>query len=521
MEHTELLVVGGGPVGLSAALWAAKYGLKCVLVERHENPYHHPKARGVRTRAMELFGLLGVGEELRALAPADPEYGFVYCETLAGAEYGRTPAGGASFDQSPTSDTRIAQDQLETVLRRTVAERGGVVTRYGTAVEDIEQDDSGVSVTVVDTSTGARNVITADYVIAADGANSATRKALGIDCDGVDIGFWQSVYWHGDLAGAIDGRAAIQYLTADPEGGFVTVAPVDGHSRWVTFRMRGRDGHHPGQLTPEESRALIARAVGRDVNPEIISTATYLVSATVARQYRSGRVFLAGDAAHTFPPTGGFGLNTGVGDVHNLLWKIALTASGAASDALLDTYEAERRPIAQSNASWSADNAARFDAVWENIASGESPGDPITRQKAHLLAIQRDLGFRYGVADDYRELDLTAKVGRRAPYLRVTSYGEPTSSLHLFDGRITLLHRRDGGAWTDAARLLNERLKFPIEVVEVGAREFEVDEQAFADSYSLANESALLIRPDGHIAWRSDDQAGVELNDAVAALLVL
>jgi 2-polyprenyl-6-methoxyphenol hydroxylase-like FAD-dependent oxidoreductase len=533
LNDTALLVVGGGPVGLSAALLASQYGIPCTLIDRFETPYKHPKARGVRTRAMELFQLWGLEPEIRAEAPVNPEFGFVYCESLAGREYGRTPAGGADTTQSPTGDTRIPQDELESILRRRVARTPGVETLFGTALESIEQDATGVQALVTDARGGEQRTLTADYVIAADGAASVIRPALGIEQDGKVLGFWQSVYWHGDLGDAIEGRTAIQYLTADPAGGFVTVAPVDGTERWMTFRMRGHDQSHPGAFSDDEARGLIRTAVGRDVPAEIISTATYQVSAKVARGYRSGRIFLAGDAAHTFPPTGGFGLNTGVQDAHNLLWKLAFVLQGVASESLLDTYELERRPIAESNARWSLENAARFDVVWDHISSGTAADDPIARQKAHLPAVQRDLGFRYvtgGLAPDAVVVegdgstpDLTAQVGRRAPHLWVGNGERRVSTLALYDGKLTVLHGVHGQQWADAAVAAAKLFNVHIEVYRAPSREFDVDPAAFAELYQLAEDAAILIRPDGHVAWRSSPgdtgNANAILAGAIGGLL--
>ncbi|MFI1016394.1 FAD-dependent monooxygenase [Streptomyces sp. NPDC020965] len=528
MTHTPLLVIGGGPVGLSAALLADRYGIPCVLVERFESPLRHPKARGVRTRAMELFHLWGLEPEIRSAAPEDPRFGFVYCESLTGREYGRTAAGSADPTQSPTGDCRIPQDDLERILRREVAGSPGVDTRFGLAFEELEQDGDRVRVALSDARTGEREILTAEYVLAADGAASTVRTALGIEQDGEVIGFWQSVYWHGALGDIIKGRTAIQYLTADPAGGFVTVAPVDGQGRWMTFRLRGRDRSRPGPLTDEEAHGLIRTAVGEDVPAEIISTATYEVAAKVARTYREGRVFLAGDAAHTFPPTGGFGLNTGVQDVHNLLWKLALVHRGAAGDALLDTYDSERRPIAESNARWSTENAARFDAVWERLSSGAPATDSIARQKAHVLAVQRDLGFRYTsdstVADEpvdagAEEPDLTARVGRRAPHLWAGTGERKTSALTLFDGQVTLLHGTDGQMWADAARHAAEQFALPVEIRRAPGPDFDVDAADFDRLYRLGTDAALLIRPDGHVAWRSGSGDSERAEAAVTGAL--
>jgi putative polyketide hydroxylase len=528
LNRTTVLIVGGGPVGLSAALLAARSGLSCALVERYEGYLKHPKARGVRTRAMELFRLWELEQPIRAAAPADPELGFVYCRTLAGEEFGRTPSSGSLADVSPTGDCRIPQDELERILRERVARTPGIVTYFGTSLETLEQDADGVSATVTDTATGISATLEADFLIAADGAASTVREGLGIELAGDVLGFWQSVYWHGDITDLVKGRSAIQYLTAHPDGGFVTVATVDGRERWMTFRMRPREEGHPGALTDPDARALIRTAVGEERATEVVSTATYQVVAKVANRYRDGRVFLVGDAAHTFPPTGGFGLNTGVQDVHNLIWKLALVHSGAAGEGLLSTYEDERRPVAISNATWSRENAYRFDSVWERIVSGQPAGDPIVRQRAHLDAVQRDLGFRYdhgalSPGDDVlkrmgtaAEVDLAALAGRRAPHLWIGDREEGVSTLDVFDGRLTVLHGQAGQRWGHAATALAARTGLPLTVRSAPGPDFDVDQEAFGQLYGLGPDGALLIRPDGHIAWRGLSGHDVDVNVALA-----
>jgi putative polyketide hydroxylase len=514
MTHTPLLVVGGGPVGLSAALLASRLGVPCTLFERYAQPYNHPKARGVRDRAMELFRVWGIEEEIRAGAPADPELGFVYCESLAGPELGRTPATATPEELGPSGPCRVPQDVLERILRARVAAADGVAAHFGTELAGLKQDDEQVTATVVDTATGERQTITADWVIAADGAAGAVRGALGVAMTGDEVGYWQSAYWHGDIAHLVEKRSAVQYLTADPDGGFVTVAPVDGHERWITFRMRPRNSGRPEPLTEEQARALIRTAVGAPCAVEIVNTATYLVQAKVADRYRIGRVFLAGDAAHLFPPTGGFGLNTGVQDAHNLMWKLALVIRGLAGDALLDSYETERRPVAVSNAHWSKANADRFETVWQRIATGRAADDAIGQQRAHLTAVERDLAFRYehgALVPDPSEAPsedpFGAAVGRRAPHLWLRGREPALSTLDLFESRFTLLHTPAGVAWREAADALAARRDPPLVVRCAPGPDFDVDAAEFARRYALPDGGAMLVRPDGHVAWRS---AGAE-----------
>lgn len=520
MKRTELLVIGGGPVGLSAALLAARYGVACTLVEQFPAPYNHPKARGVRNRAMELFRSWGLEQEIRAMAPPDPAYGFIYCNSLSGEEYGRTPAGPEETALSPTGSCRVPQDDLERLLRARVSATPGIDARFGLRLEQLAQAPSQVTATVVDQDSGRADTIVADYVIAADGAASATRAALGVQMTGEMLGYWQSAYWHGDISHLVQERSAIQFLTADPSGGFVTVAPVDGKKRWLTFRMPGPDSNHPGILSEEQAKALIHTAVGVACEADVVSAATYTVEAKVANRYRVGRVFLAGDAAHVFPPTGGFGLTTGVQDVHNLVWKLSLVRAGAAGDAFLNSYETERRPIAVSNAQWSTTNAARFRKVWDRMAAGKPAGDIMARQRAHVAALERELAFRYtqgaldaGSGEPCAD-PFVAAVGRRAPHLWLSdAQGRRTSTLDLFDGRLTVLHGPDGQGWAKAAHAAGSAYGVSLHTVCLPEGDLHCDAADFDRLYGLAEADAMLIRPDGHVSFIGSASEGRDVEE--------
>ncbi|MFE2183561.1 FAD-dependent monooxygenase [Streptomyces sp. NPDC059455] len=511
MIDTQLLIVGGGPVGLSAALLASQHGIPCILVEKFPQPFAHPKARGVRDRGMELFRFFGLEKEIRAEATHSPRHGFVYCDSLSGEEFGRTPPGQEDTTLGPAGTCRIPQDSLERILRERVAAAPGVQAHFGTTVHRLTQEGNQVRALIEPTAGGEQSLITAQYVIACDGAASPIRAALDIEMEGETVGYWQSVYWHGDISDVIGERTAIQFLTAAEDGGFVTVAPVDGHTRWLTFRMRGKDSGHPGLLTENQAQGLIEAAVGRPCSVEIMNAATYSVESRVASRYRADSIFLAGDAAHVFPPTGGFGLNTGVQDVHNLIWKLDLVLKGLASKELLNTYESERRPVAQSNAQWSKENAERFDAVWEPIITKAPAGDPIDHQRAHLAALERDLAFRYtegalagGPEPDAEANPFAVAVGRRAPHLWLRSAGE-RSLIDLLDGHFTLLYGPQGHHWHEAAANISTHLHLPLHTHEVPSAACDVDPEEFDRLYGLPAGGAILVRPDGHVAWMHGD----------------
>jgi putative polyketide hydroxylase len=497
--QAHVAVVGGGPVGLSAALLLARAGVSATVLERDPEPSTHPKARGIRTRTMELFtrwGLLPLLED----AGLPPEANrFIYCDSLAGEEIARSPDPDGAEGVSPSRPLRVAQDTVHRVLLETVAGLPGVSLRAGEPVVGLTQDDDGVT---LETAAGD---VRADYAIGADGVGSTVRRLLGIELEGDHaLGYGQSIYWHGDLDRWVRDRLCIQFITGHRLGRPANIATVDGRQRWVTMLMQPGGDRRPEPPTPEQAVEVIRGAVGADVDPEIIDIATWRISAQVARTWRAGRVFLAGDAAHSFPPTGGFGMNTGVQDVHNLVWKLASVLRGEADEELLDSYEAERADVARSNASWSVANGTRMRDIGKAIATGDD--DALRRllddQRGHVDATDQDLGFGYaagalvhGTATSGSPL-LRAHVGHRFPETAMVVDGEKVSSvLGLPDGFV--LVTADPAAWTGTG----------LPVAECAP---EV----------LDRRPAALVRPDGIVAWVAEPGDDVRRVPGVLAALL-
>ncbi len=504
-EHTaeehRVVIVGAGPVGLAAALLLARSGVAVTVLERDEAPSTHPKARGIRPRTMELFMQWGIADPLYEIALPEEANRFIYCDTLAGEEIARTgevEASGPSV--SLARACRVAQDSALRSILGAVRAEPLVTVRLGSPVVAIEQDDDGVR--AVDAS-GAEH--RGDYLIGADGAASAVRRLLGIGMEGVPlIGYGQSIYWRGDLARWTADRLCIQFHTGARSGHPASVASVDGKDRWITMVMQPASESRPEPPTPEEAREIIALAVGapagEEVEPEILDITTWRISAQVAERWREGRVFLAGDAAHTFPPTGGFGMNTGIQDAHNLAWKLAAVLSGDAAPTLLDSYEAERAPVARSNAAWSAENGARFRRIQAAIAAGddEALAAQLDEQRGHVDASDQDLAFRYPSGaldgdDPNTGSPLTeARLGSRFPETWLEIDGETRSSN------------------TDPARgfcvvVADPALRAPARAVleRVGVP----GSTALAAAPVLGAASAAVIRPDGIVAWCGDGDA--------------
>lgn len=485
-SRPHVAVVGAGPVGLAAALLLHRAGVQATVLERMTGPSGHPKARGVRTRTMELFARWGLGDAIRANGLPAEANRFIYCDSLAGEEIGRSAASDPLAEKlSPVNACRVAQDAVEEVLLHAVSKLDAVAVRRGANVVALDQDDDRV---MLATESGER--VVADFVIAADGVGSTVRQLLGIELEGQPLlGYGQSVYWRGDLSPWVRDRQCIQFLTGHRLGRPASIAPVDGVDRWVTMVIRPGKQARPEPPTPEEAVEIIRGAVGADVDPQILDIATWRLSAQVATRWRVGRVFLAGDAAHSFPPTGGFGMNTGVQDVDNLVWKLRLTMDGVGGDQLLDTYEAERIDIARSNAAWSVANGDRIRHIGNAIATDDRTALErlLGEQRHHVDATDQDLGFGYAagaIAGEDHDVDplRLARRGHRFPEVPVIASGEKRSSVLTLGDRFTVV-TTDPALWT----------ALPITSPEISV----------VQTLGGLPEGSpgVLVRPDGVVAW--------------------
>ncbi|MFD8818471.1 FAD-dependent oxidoreductase, partial [Streptomyces sp. NPDC059627] len=352
-HQVPVLVVGGSLVGLSMSLFLGRLGVRHMLVERHSGTSIHPRGRGNNVRTMELFRRAGIEPDIKAAASllAD-NHGILQTPTLVGDAgewlFKEIDPGGGLAKFSPTGWCLCSQNDLEPVLRQAAESLTGEL-RYFHEMESFEQGPEGVTAYVRDRDSDRMYTVRADYLVAADGPRSPVRGRLGIGQTGpgdlfanVSITFRSKL-----LQNTVGDRRFICCYLTDPEADGALL-PVDNKERWVFHApWHPERGETLDEFTEERLTRHIRRAVGvPDLDVEITGRASWRAAERVAERYSSGRVFLAGDSAHEMSPTGAFGSNTGIQDAHNLAWKLAAVLDGWAGAGLLDSYDAERRPVA-------------------------------------------------------------------------------------------------------------------------------------------------------------------------------
>ena len=538
-ERTSVLVVGGALTGLSSAVFLGVHGVRCLLVERHPDLLIHPRLRGVSPRAVEAYRQVGLEPAIRAASFATGE-GYTWvpvrADTLAGEHTLAEEPGDDGEDAgeaSPAAFAPIDQDKLE-VLLRARAEELGVDVRFSTELVSFQQDGDGVTAVLRDRRDGAERTVRAGWLIAADGANSPVRQALGIATDGPGVLFnTVTTMIEADLTPALRGRrVSIAYLQ-QPRPFTILMAHDDAGRRWVF--ATGYDPEHGESVDgfSDERCVEMARAaaglpdVAVTLRPQIPGTDLkvlgFSVGARVARSYREGRVFLVGDAAKIVPPTGGLGGSTGILDTHNLAWKLAAVVRGQAGPALLDSYHAERHPVGV----FTMEQAlARFGARMAPGGGGQAP--PPVDYAAIAFGYQYRSAAVLGAPDDgappLPPAALRGQPGTRAPHLPVTVAGDGgrRSTIDLYGRRFVLLAGADGADWTRAAGAVSRALGVPLDAYRFGVELRDAGGVDGAAAHGIAPAGALLVRPDGFVAWRGAGAAAdpaAELDRALRAIL--
>ena len=530
-SDVPVTIVGGGPVGLSMALALARQGVRSRVLEQKETTTDHPKARGLFPRAMEIFRQWGVEGPIRARGLPPGSDSFAVLDGLE-RELGRSPPEPFR-DEGPARKSLVAQDAVEEELVAKLAAYPEAEVHWNTRALAGEVDELGVTITAEDVKTGRTSVWRSAYMVGADGGAGFCAKLAGIAYEGPpQLAVMLNTYFRADLSAFETMREVAGMIFTRHEGyagpphSFLN---TNGADRWLLLeRIGARADERASPATEAETieklRAVL-RQPGLDIR--IINQAVWRLTRRIAETFREGPVFLAGDAAHRFPPTGGLGLNSGIEDVHNLAWKLAFVLQGKASERLLDSYDVERRPIANANADMALLNMARFQKFTEAAVSGNRDKlDFWLKDMAnHTNSIGHVLGFTYKegalIPDGStpppptpRTYTPTYRPGSRFPHFWLDPQ-RTRSSLDLFDSDMVLVVGESGDAWAEAAGEVSRRWNLPILVHRLG----EVDP---ALGIAMGPRGAALVRPDGVTAWRigwpEPDPAEV-LGAAVAAIL--
>ncbi|MFF3176683.1 FAD-dependent oxidoreductase [Streptomyces sp. NPDC057900] len=534
--HVPVLIVGGSLVGLSASLFLGRLGVEHLLVEKHAATSTHPRGRGNNVRTMEVFRRAGVEERIRAAASVLAEnHGILQAGSLTGDDqewlFKEIDPGGALARFSPTGWCLCSQNDLEPVLLDRAREQGGDL-RFSTELLSFDPDGSGVGAVLKNRETGEHTTVRADYLIAADGPRSPVREQLRIGRSGAgDLFHNVSITFRSrrlaDVLG--DRRFIVCYLTNPEADG--ALLPVDNEEQWVFHAPWQPDrGETLEDFTDERCAEHIRKAVGApDIDVEITGKAPWHAAERVADRYSRGRVFLAGDSAHEMSPTGAFGSNTGIQDAHNLAWKLAAVLRGEAGPGLLDTYGAERLPVARATSERASARSG------EHSHPGYAPPPTVGGGKRGGM-LNVALGYRYvegavlGVAPDQpvvpQGMQLTGEPGSRAPHLWVRRAGERISTLDLYERSFVLLTDGADVAWRRAAARVGDQLSVRLDAFGIGTGpggDLEPEAGAdWAEAHGTSTEGAVLVRPDGFVAWRSPAgvaDAEATLRDVMVSLL--
>ncbi|NLD56268.1 MAG: hypothetical protein GX652_16590 [Burkholderiaceae bacterium] len=513
--ETQVVIVGGGPVGLALANDLGWRGLDCVLVERATGLPDFPTCESVNARTMEHFRRWGIAQAVRdAGFPPDVPRSVRFMTRILGHEIlcFHRPSN-REFQRelgelTPEAGIWCPRMMFEPVMRARLDEHACVRVLAGWEVTGFDDDDRAVTVRAVDTQSGKAVVIHADYLAACDGAASDTRKRLGIPMQGTFAeGHNVTVYFESPaLREALADKPGVMMDIVNADGR-ANLSAVDGADRWRLIQ-------HVGADEPLDPERRVRLHLGRDLPFTVIGARAWAGHRVVAERMRAGRVFLVGDAAHLLWPRGGFGMNTGIGDAVDLGWKLQATLARWGGPGLLDSYEEERRPVAQRNVDEAASNRAEDAAVpvsprlEDDSPEGQAERDAVARvirekraKEWNSLGIQ--LGYRY---DPSR---ICVPDGTKAPPDSPTDYvpgtwpGSRAPHAWLAPGRSLLDGYGDGFVLvsTGPARPGAAALVQAAQARGLPLRIEAVDDPAIARLYQRP---LVLVRPDGHVAWRGD-----------------
>lgn len=522
--ETEVLVVGAGPVGLALAGDLGWRGHRCDVLERGDGAIHQPKMDGVGVRTMEFCRRWGIVADVEA-SPYVRSYpqDNVYLTSLNGFELGREPFPSSQDEKpsrfSPQKRERCPQNMFDPILQRFAASWPTVNVNYGHKLLSFEQDDGGVRALVERLADGERLGYHAHYIVGCDGARSSVRDALGIDAGGRGVLTYPTnvIFECADLNTLHDKPPGYRYIFVGPEGTWATLVAINGAERW-RFSIVGDNSAR--ELNHDDIRALAARAMGRPFDFKILSVVAWQRQELMANGYRDRRGFIAGDAAHVMSPTGGFGMNTGLQDAVDLSWKLSAVLEGWGGDKLLASYGIERRPVGERNVLEASGNLARMLSPGANPdLLDDTPAAAQTRERvgaALAQAMKREwfsanihLGYRYMGSPVCVYTDAEDPAQQQAEWNDATHY-RPSSRVGcraphvwLSDGRSTLDLFGRGYVVVAASGSVDELVALTQTAARLGVP-LTIEAPADAAVRDAYERRFVLVRPDGHVAWRSD-----------------
>ena len=512
---TPVLIVGGGPVGLALAADLGRRGIEATLVEKRDNKIGSPKMLEVSVRTMEFCRQLGISMQVRNWGfPIDHPLDSVFVTTMQGYELGRvkTPALGdlAHLPCSPERGVPCPQTWFDPILEKHCRSFPHIKLRYQTALENFVQDQDGVTAHILYADTGRSEEVRASYLIGCDGFQSTVRELLGITIRGErHIDWTMNIYLRiADLSAHHDKGKAFRYVFVGPQGSWSFISAVDGKDLWRLQHV----GADRTALEQTDIHALVRRCIGGDVPYTVEDKVLWVRKRTVADRFSDSRVFLAGDSAHAHPPNGGLGMNTGIQDAFDLGWKLAAVLQGWGGPILLDTYDYERRPASTraTEASLRSYRRVRIDLQHAELDDPTAAGEKLRRELGNQLVEANErtwhptgvhLGYVYDPSpivipdggprpiDDEFEYEPSSFPGARAPHAWLS---DARSLLDLFGNGFTLLKFADIS--TDAIEQAARLRKVPLNVHRVEN----------AQAARLYDKPLVLVRPDGHVAWRGE-----------------
>jgi len=575
--ETDVLVVGSGPAGASAALFLATLGVPNIMISKYRWTANTPRAHITNQRAMEIFRDLGIEDQV--LADATPHHlvgDTVFCTSIAGEEIGRihtwgtSPAREADYQlASPCLTVDIPQNYLEPILTRNATVRG-TQTQFSTEYLSHTQDEAGVDVRVLDRLTGHEYTIRARYLIGADGARSKVAADIGLPFEGaMDIAGSMNITFKADISAYVGHRPSVLYWVIQPGSnvggiGAGLVRMVRPWNEWLI--VWGYDINEAPPVVDDAAAAQIVRnLLGMpDLEVEITGTSLWGNNEMYATHLQSGRVFCAGDAIHRHPPSNGLGSNTSIQDAYNLAWKLAAVLKGHATPSLLDSYSIERAPVAERIVKRANKSSREFVDLFVALGVTEAKTEEemvrqieerkantpegVAKRAALVKAMELknyefnahgvELGQFYESAavvpdgsrrpEPTRDPDLYHEAstvpGAHLPHAWVGDNKARHAMMDLAPyTRFTLITGIAGEAWEDAADKVAHELGVPLETVVIGPGRTVTDLYYDWTKLREVEESgALLVRPDKHIGWRAmslPDDPEAALRDALAAIL--